>query len=79
MDGSDRIVGASNWKIYPTYVASQFEETDKHLKALTADRMSFMEDEKRQEDAVIAMQGFMGARHRHAKEAHIGQFEMSNM
>lgn len=70
-DANNRIVGASEWKIYPTYVHSDFEAKDKRLDAMTAESLSFMEDEKRQEDGVIAVRGFMGARHRNAKEAHI--------
>jgi hypothetical protein len=76
-DANNRIVATSNWKIFPTYVANHFGELDKRINALTPDRLSFMEDEKRQEDGVIAMKGFMAARHRNAKEAHIGGSQMS--
>lgn len=70
-DANDRIVAASNWKIFPTYVQSEFEAKDKHINAMTPEHLSFMEDEKRQADGIIASKGFMEARHRNAKEAHI--------
>lgn len=71
-DANNRIVAASNWKIFPTYVRSQFEEKEKQINAMTIKDLSFMNDEKRQEDGVIAVKGFMSARHRNAREAHIG-------
>lgn len=58
-DANNRIIAASNWKIFPTYVQSDFEVKDKHINSMTAKDMSFMADEKQQEDAVIAMRGFV--------------------
>lgn len=60
-DANNRIIAASNWKIFPTYVQSDFEAKDKHINAMTAKDLSFMGDEKQQEDAVIAMRGFVSA------------------
>lgn len=58
-DANDRIVAASNWKIFPTYVQSEFEAKDKHINAMTPEHLSFMEDEKRQADGIIASKGFV--------------------
>lgn len=60
-DADDRIIAASNWKIYPTYVETAFEAKDKHINAMTAKDVSFIGDEKQQEDAIVAMQGFVSA------------------
>lgn len=58
-DANDRIVAGSNWKIFPTYVPSNFEAKNQRINAMTAKDLSFMGDEKRQEDGVVAMKGFV--------------------
>lgn len=58
-DADNRIIAASNWKIFPTYVKSEFEAKAKHLDAMTAKDVSFTGDEQRQEDAIVALKGFV--------------------
>lgn len=77
-----RLVSASNWKIYPTYVEPKAEpqkildghkETNEtaDVKISEADKITWLETEQQREDAIIITEDFMSRRRRACKEGHL--------
>lgn len=77
-----RIVCASNWKIFPTYVTPKEGEqrknkTDKPADAAAADKaveqpaFAYLETEQERIDAAIVTADFLGRRRRECREAHV--------
>jgi beta-lactamase class D len=73
-DANGRIVAASNWKIYPTYVKSAFDAKAAAAEKLKAEDVTWHSDARQKEDAVTIMKEFFATRYRRISEAHVRKF-----
>ncbi|KAL6251344.1 hypothetical protein RBB50_001552 [Rhinocladiella similis] len=67
-----KLIAASDWKIYPTYVTPEEEEQQEAKKA-DADNLtvfSYLDTEQERADAAVLMEDFLVRRRRECKEGH---------
>ncbi|KIW13283.1 hypothetical protein PV08_08471 [Exophiala spinifera] len=73
-----RIIAASDWKIYPTYVTPQEEQQQQQQRTNDANAeianskaaFSYLETEEERADAAVLMEDFLVRRRRECKEGH---------
>lgn len=70
-DASGRIIAASNWKIYPTYVKKDFDAKAAVSEKLRPEDVTWHSSEREKEDAGTIMKEFFATRYRSMREAHI--------
>ena len=70
-DATGRIIAASNWKIYPTYVKSDFDTRAALFEGMKAEDVSWHTDPRQKEDAVTIVKEFFSTRYRRTREAHV--------
>ena len=70
-DANGRIIAASNWKIYPTYVKSDFDARAALFEGMRAEDVSWHTDPRQKEDAVTILKEFFSTRYRMMREAHV--------
>jgi hypothetical protein len=73
-DANSKIIAASNWKIYPTYVKSDFDAKATSVDKMTAEDVTWHGDERQKEDAVTILKEFFATRYRRMREAHVCKF-----
>ena len=76
-----KLVSASNWKVYPTYVEPKAEPQKildggavngkAEVKISKSDEITWLETKEQREDAIIITEDFMSRRRRACKEGHI--------
>jgi hypothetical protein len=73
-DANSKTIAASNWKIYPTYVKSDFDAKAASVDKMTAEDVTWHSDERQKEDAVTILKEFFATRYRRTREAHVCKF-----
>ena len=73
-DANCRIIAASNWKIYPTYVKSDFDAKAAASEKMRAEDVTWHSDARQKEDAAAIMKEFFEIRYRRTREAHVCKF-----
>ena len=70
-DANGRIIAASNWKVYPTYVKSDFDAKAALSEKMKAEDVTWLGDPRQKEDAVTIVKEFFATRYRKTREAHV--------
>lgn len=70
-DANGRIVAASNWKIYPTYVKNDFDAMATAAEKIKPEDITWLSDARQKEDAASILKQFFATRYRVTREAHI--------
>jgi hypothetical protein len=70
-DANGRIVAASNWKIYPTYVKKDFDAKAAASEKLRPEDVTWHSDARQKEEATTILKEFFAIRYRTTREAHI--------
>jgi hypothetical protein len=73
-DANGRIIAASNWKIYPTYVKKDFDAKAAAFENLKPEDVTWHSDVRHKEDAATILKEFFETRYRRTREAHICKF-----
>ena len=74
-DAGSRIVCVGNWKIYPTYVASEVDARAAAIEKLTAQDASGYDDPNQKADSIMLTKDFLARRYEKMREPHICEFE----
>jgi hypothetical protein len=73
-DANGRIIAASNWKIYPTYVKKDFDAKAAAFENLKPEDVTWHIDVRQKEDAATILKEFFETRYRRTREAHVCKF-----
>ena len=73
-DVNGKVIAASNWKIYPTYVKSDFDAKAASVDKMVAEDVTWHSDERQKEDAVTILKEFFATRYRKTRDAHVCKF-----
>jgi hypothetical protein len=70
-EANNRIVAASNWKIYPTYVKKDFDTKAAAIEKMKPEDVTWLSDAQQKEDATTILKEAFTTRYKLTREAHI--------